>query len=73
MKPAAWVERWQHETGDISAWLAEHGGTAAEYAFFPFGARYQYLILGVERTSGNILGLLNTPYRTFAEATSVGE
>lgn len=50
----------ERETGDLSAWLARHGGDADDYAFFRFGARYQYLILGVSRADGRIVGLMDT-------------
>ncbi len=54
------LEKREAATGDLTAWTEEHGGSVNDYAFFPFGARYGFLILGIERDSGQIVGLLNT-------------
>jgi len=54
------LERHEAATGDLTRWLADHGGSTEDYDFFRFGARYGYLILGVDRR-GRILGPLATP------------
>jgi hypothetical protein len=41
-------------------WLARHGGTVDDYAFFRFATRYHYAFLGVRRADGEIVGLLRT-------------
>lgn len=54
------LEAREAATGDLTAWTEEHGGSVDDYAFFPFGARYGFLILGIERASGEIVGLLDS-------------
>lgn len=56
-----WLAEREEQTGDISKWLARQGGELEDYEFFPFGARYGYLVIGVSRTDGKIAGLLETP------------
>ena len=46
---------------EFDAWLNRYGGDASDYAFFPFGARYGYAFLGVERDSGKIVAMLDIP------------
>jgi hypothetical protein len=58
--PQEWLDEREAKTGDVSAWLAAHGGELDDYAFFTFGARYGFLVLGVSRESGEVVGLLNT-------------
>jgi len=57
---ADWLAEHESTTGDITAWLAAHGGSIDDYDFFRFGARYAYLVLGI-RHDGQILGVLKTP------------
>ena len=45
----------------LPAWLAEYGGSADAYRFFPFGARYAYSYLGFDLRSHQFVGVLNTP------------
>jgi hypothetical protein len=52
------------QTRQLPVWLAEHGGSLEDYAFFPFGSRYDYIFLGLSRENGEILGLLRTPAPT---------
>lgn len=49
------------ESQQLPGWLAVHGGTLEDYAFFPFATRYHYVFLGIRRDAGTIVGLLNTP------------
>ncbi|MEQ8486049.1 MAG: hypothetical protein RIB46_16955 [Pseudomonadales bacterium] len=49
------------ETGQIDVWLDTHGGELADYAFFPFATRYEYVFLGVSKAQEQIVGLLRTP------------
>ena len=49
------------QNNDIPRWLSDYGGTLDDYAFFPFGARYGYQFLGIDRSTGEILGILDTP------------
>jgi hypothetical protein len=56
-----WLTAREEKTGDVSEWLARHGGAVDDYAFFRFGARYGYLVLGVSRVDGRVAGLLKTP------------
>ncbi|MDH3644192.1 MAG: hypothetical protein OES38_18950 [Gammaproteobacteria bacterium] len=49
------------ETKQIPIWLAENGGALEDYAFFPFGTRYEYIFIGVDRRDGQVKGLLKTP------------
>jgi hypothetical protein len=49
------------ETGQIPLWLADNGGALEDYAFYPFGARYEYVFLGIDRRDRQIKGLLRTP------------
>lgn len=57
------LEHREQSTGDLSTWLAAHGGTANDYAFFPFGARYGILVLGVSRQEDAIVGLMESDLR----------
>ena len=45
----------------LPRWIAEHGGTAADYRFFLFGARYAYAYLGFTVDDNRFIGFLNTP------------
>ncbi len=45
----------------LDRWADRHDGNVADYAFFPFGARYGYVFLGVERETGRIVGMLDVP------------
>lgn len=58
--PADTLAKHETATGDLGAWIDQHGGSLDDYAFFPFGARYGFLVLGIDRASGTIVGLLNT-------------
>ena len=49
------------ETEQIPLWLADNGGALEDYAFYPFGARYEYIFVGIDRRDGQIKGLLRTP------------
>lgn len=60
---ASALESRESETGDLTSWIRRHGGSVEQYAFFPFGARYGYLILGMAKQDGAILGLLDTEIR----------
>lgn len=57
---AAELEARDAESRHLPAWLARHGGSVADYAFFHFATRYQYAFLGVRRADGEIVGLLRT-------------
>ncbi|HEX7036174.1 MAG TPA: hypothetical protein VF210_10390 [Pseudomonadales bacterium] len=63
----------EQRTGDVSAWLARHGGNIDDYAFFRFGARYQYLILGLSRADGRIVGLMDTDLKLKPANVQVAE
>jgi hypothetical protein len=43
----------------VDQFLAEHGGTIADYAFFPLYCRYQSLILVLHRRDGSVAGKLD--------------
>lgn len=45
----------------LEDWVERHDGKLQDYAFFPFGARYGYIFLGVERASGELAGVLDIP------------
>lgn len=54
----------KRDPGLLDDWVDRHGGSLADYAFFPFGARYGYIFLGVERESGELVGVLDIPRLT---------
>ncbi len=45
----------------LPAWLEEHGGTTDDYRFYPFGARYQYIYLVLDRETGHVADVLGIP------------
>lgn len=45
----------------IPMWLARYGGTLADYRFYPFGSRYNYVFLGYRANGSQLLGVLETP------------
>lgn len=45
----------------LQGWLDEYGGELEDYAFFPYGARYQYVFLGVSKRDEAVVGLLEVP------------
>ncbi len=49
------------DSNALPRWLVEHGGSADDYRFFAFGARYVYSYLGFDTKSRRFVGLLNTP------------
>jgi hypothetical protein len=49
------------ESGTLTAWLSEHGGSLSDYSFFPYGARYDFVFLAVSRKSRQIVGMLDIP------------
>lgn len=49
------------ETGEIPKWLEEYGGTLQDYSFYPLGARYEFIHLGIDKRSGKVVGMLPTP------------
>lgn len=55
------LERLDREHGALSEWLVRQGGSLEEYAFFPYGARYDYVILAFSRASGEPAGLVDLP------------
>lgn len=70
---SAALQKREQRTGDVSSWLRRHGGQIDDYAFFRFGARYQYLILGVSRANGDIVGLMDTDLRQKPNDIEVAE
>lgn len=54
------LEALDKESQRLPEWLARHGGSIDDYAFFKFATRYQYAFLGVRRADGEIVGLLET-------------
>lgn len=51
----------------LAEFISANGGTAQDYRFFAFGARYGYYFLGVNTHDGEIRGMLNLPYRIYDE------
>ncbi len=51
------------DSNALPKWFAAHGGSADDYRFFPFGARYVYSYLGFDTKSRRFVGLLSTPAR----------
>lgn len=49
------------EIDAIPEFLSEHGGKFDDYVYFPFGTRYAYIFLAVDRATRNVAGLLHTP------------
>ncbi|MDA1076036.1 MAG: hypothetical protein O3A63_14930, partial [Proteobacteria bacterium] len=49
------------DTQDVPRWLAEHGGTLEDYAFYRFGTRYRFIFIGADRATHRIKGILKTP------------
>jgi hypothetical protein len=49
------------DTKDIPRWLAEHGGSLEDYAFYRFGTRYQFIFVGVNKSTREVKGILTTP------------
>ncbi len=47
--------------GAFDRWKAKHGAPS-DYAFFPFGARYGFQFLGVNRLNGRIEDILDIAY-----------
>jgi hypothetical protein len=58
--PPAELEALDKASHLLPEWLARHGGSIDDYAFFKFATRYQYAFLGVRRSDGEIVGLLET-------------
>ncbi|NJN51841.1 MAG: hypothetical protein HC809_08785 [Gammaproteobacteria bacterium] len=54
----------EESTGLLTKWVHEHGGSAADYRFYPFGARYKYVYLAFAAQPERPLGLLEitSPY-----------
>ena len=46
----------------LERWHSEHGDPEG-HAFFPFGTRYGFQFLGVSRSSGEIVDVLEIPYQ----------
>lgn len=63
------LERREQATGDVSAWIATHGGSTSDYRFFTFGARYGFLVLGVSTREGTIVGLMESGIQGHPSAT----
>ncbi len=57
--PIADIQRVQKE--DLKVFLAEHGGKAEDYLFFPFGIRYGYALIGLHHDSFRFAGILTMP------------
>jgi hypothetical protein len=57
--PAA-LEGLDRDSRELPDWLARHGGTVEDYAFFNFATRYHYAFLGVRRGDGELVGMLRT-------------
>jgi hypothetical protein len=49
------------DTQDVPRWLADHGGQIDDYAFYRFGARYQFIFIGVDKATHKVKGILTTP------------
>ncbi|NKC00982.1 MAG: hypothetical protein GKR90_21150 [Pseudomonadales bacterium] len=47
----------------LDKWLAKHGGTTEEYAFYTFATRYVYRYLGFDPKTGENLGFLEVQPR----------
>lgn len=55
------LEDLDKQTGGIQQWIAEHGGTLADYLFYEVGGRYSFVHLGFFKADMTPLGLLKTP------------
>lgn len=58
--PPAELQALDTQSSHLPRWLARHGGTLEDYAFFHFATRYTYAFLGVRRSDGEIVGMLRT-------------
>ena len=45
----------------LPKWLEQHGGSAADYRFYRFGARYEYCYVGFDVKTRQFVGMLETP------------
>ncbi|MCB1692693.1 MAG: hypothetical protein KDI19_07995 [Pseudomonadales bacterium] len=54
------VRQWDKEK-QLDDWLADHGGVADDYAFFPVRARYASMFLGVRKSDATIVGIVDIP------------
>ena len=45
----------------LERFVTDNGGSANDFHFFAFGARYAYAYLGFDRQSGRFVGFLGTP------------
>jgi hypothetical protein len=59
--PLTQLQDQDREAKLIDAWLEKHGGTLADYEFFPIGTRYAFTFLGFDSNERKMLGLLGTP------------
>ncbi len=57
--PIADIQRVQKE--DLEEFLAEHGGKAEDYLFFPFGVRYGLALIALHQDSVSFAGILSMP------------
>jgi hypothetical protein len=47
------------ESNALADWQANHSGTADDYVFYLYGARYRYVYLGFDKVTGRFAGVLN--------------
>lgn len=45
----------------LEAFLAEHGGAFEDYAFVPYSSRFKYVYIGIRRSDGEIVDILDIP------------
>lgn len=55
------LERLDQQNQALTQWLEARDGRLEDYAFFPYGARYDYVILAFSRASGEPAGLVDLP------------
>ncbi len=61
--PLAEIRLADQKNNELTRFLAEHGGSAEDYTFIPFGTRYERVLLGLT-ADGAISGFLTLPAPT---------
>ncbi len=62
-KEAVPQENLRERDGELMyRWVSRHGGTLDDYAFFPYGARYAYVFIGVSTERRSVVGVLDLPF-----------
>lgn len=53
--------RERDENGELDSFLAKHGGTTVDYAFYPIQSRYENPFIAVRRSDKSFAGILQIP------------